>query len=171
MKELQGTKRADRSLSNEISPAPITMPTPPDWLTDYAKDEWYNQTCELEALKILSTLDLSMLAMYCQQVGIFRQAQEELFKPSAGLGVDFEPGLVVTTPNGALQPNPLLGIANKAADIALKIASQFGFTPSARTRIGTFGKDEPEDELEKLLRQTAEHRLPIKPEQAPIQRR
>ena len=132
------------------------MPMPPDWLTDYAKDEWYTQTHELEALKILSTMDLSMLAMYCQQVGIFRQAQEELFSTDT---YGTESGLVITTPNGALQPNPLLGIANKASDIALKIASQFGFTPSARTRIGTFGKDEPEDELDKLLRESAEHRF------------
>ncbi|MBD2704179.1 phage terminase small subunit P27 family [Spirosoma sp. BT702] len=118
------------------------MPTPPEWLTDYAKDEWYTQTAELEALRILSTMDLSMLAMYCQQVGIFRQAQEEMKREGNEL--------VVTTPNGALQPNPLLGIANKAADLALKIAGQFGFTPSARTRIGTPVKEE-EDPLAELL--------------------
>ncbi|MBD2705597.1 phage terminase small subunit P27 family [Spirosoma sp. BT702] len=142
IKQLQGTAQPSRILQNEVKPQAVTMPTPPDWLSDYAKDEWYTQTLEMESLGILSVMDLSMLAMYCQQVGIFRQAQEEM--------KDEE--LVVTTPNGALQPNPLLGIANKASDSALKIASQFGFTPSARTRIGANPTQKEEDPLEALLK-------------------
>ena len=126
IKALQGTDRRDRSLHGEVKPAHVTMPTPPEWLSEYGQDEWYIQTGELEALKLLSQMDLSMLAIYCQQVGIYRQAHNEMVGET----------LVVETPNGAYQPNALLGIANKAADLALKIAGQFGFTPSARTRLG-----------------------------------
>jgi P27 family predicted phage terminase small subunit len=126
LKELRGTNQPSRINKNELEVESVSMPTPPEWLSEFARDEWYIVTSELDALQILSSMDLSMLAIYCQQIGIYRECQGEIQKGS----------LVVDTPNGFYQPSPYLGIANKAADIALKIAGQFGFTPAARSRIG-----------------------------------
>lgn len=141
IKKLKGTDQPCRILKNEINPAHITLPSPPDWLHDYAKDEWYIVTQELEALQILSKMDLSMLATYCHQIATIREATQQLVTS----GFD----MVLETPNGALQPNPLLGIINKSTDVALKIAGQFGFTPAARTRIGAPGvkQKDPFDEF------------------------
>ena len=142
LKELQGTARKDRVISNEMDPPAVSLPSAPDWMSEYARQEWFIVTAELEALGILTNLDLSLLSMYCEHVSDYRRAREQLNQ-------NYD--LVVETPNGALQPNPLLGIMNKASDIALKIAGQFGFTPAARTRIGTPQKPE-EDEFDKWLR-------------------
>ncbi|GAB3324297.1 phage terminase small subunit P27 family [Larkinella ripae] len=145
IKQLQGTDQPCRTNKNEVQPKTVSMPTPPDWLSEFGKDEWWIVTSELEALGLLTAMDLAMLATYCQQCGIIRRANEQMQNDP-----DFN-DLVVTTPNGALQPNPLLGIINKATDVALKIAGQFGFTPSARTRLSAPVKKE-EDPLEALLR-------------------
>ncbi|GAB3327849.1 phage terminase small subunit P27 family [Larkinella ripae] len=145
IKKLQGTARADRTLGNEMQPTSVSLPQAPDWLSEFAKEEWYVVTSELEALGMLTKVDLFMLSNYCQQCGIIRQANEQMQNDP-----DWS-DLVIATPNGALQPNPLLGIINKASDIVLKIAGQFGFTPSARTRIGVQKKIEEEDPFEAFL--------------------
>lgn len=142
IKKLQGTDQPCRTLKNEMQPEAISLPECPAWLNDYAQDEWYIVTGELEALKMLSAMDIAMLASYCQQIAIIRIANEQLKSEDYALVVD--------TPNGALQPNPLLGIINKATDVALKIAGQFGFTPAARTRIRVPEKP-PEDPFTNYL--------------------
>ncbi|MFD1141850.1 phage terminase small subunit P27 family [Larkinella insperata] len=136
IKKLQGTLRTDRLLRNAVNPSAVSLPPAPDWLSEYAKEEWQLMTHELEQLRILTNMDLSTLAMYCVQVGIVRKANEQL------RSMDY--ALTVETPNGHLQTNPLLTIINKASEVALKIAGQFGFSPSARTRIGT--PDQAEDD-------------------------
>jgi P27 family predicted phage terminase small subunit len=43
--------------------------------------------------------------------------------------------LLVKTANGTAVQNPLIGIANKAAADMVRYASEFGMTPSARSRV------------------------------------
>ena len=42
---------------------------------------------------------------------------------------------VIKTASGNLIQNPFLGIANHAMDQMLKIAAEFGMTPSSRSRL------------------------------------
>jgi len=46
-------------------------------------------------------------------------------------------GPLVKSPNGYPQVSPYLSIANKQAEIMIRIASEFGFTPASRSRIST----------------------------------
>ena len=46
-------------------------------------------------------------------------------------------GPLVKSPNGYPQVSPYLAIANKQAEIMIRIASEFGFTPASRSRIAT----------------------------------
>lgn len=122
----RGTNQPSRTNAAEMKPDKLkTIPTAPDWLNDYGKDEWYIVVEHLMKLKILAVIDLGLLAMYCQQVGTYQKAQRILNTQ----------GYTVESPNGYEMPSPWVAIGNKALDQAAKLGIQFGLTPSSRTRI------------------------------------
>lgn len=135
IKDLRGTSRPDRALANQMTPKALkTLPNAPDRIKNdaMATEIWYDTTAELEALQMISSVDLQLLSAYCREVSRYWRAQ---------VNIENE-GDVITAHNGYPMPNPWVGVANQALDRALKIAGQFGFTPAARTRIGTPGKKE-----------------------------
>jgi phage terminase small subunit len=50
---------------------------------------------------------------------------------------------MVKSPNGYPVQSPYIAIANRQAEIMLRIASEFGFTPASRSRIATPSESEP----------------------------
>jgi phage terminase small subunit len=44
---------------------------------------------------------------------------------------------MVKSPNGFPVQSPYVSIANRQAEIMMRIASEFGFTPASRSRIAT----------------------------------
>lgn len=146
LKELQGTARADRMLENEMMPAKLEgVPSPPEYLTDEAKQEWYSVCTELLSLNMLHRVDLALLSAYCQEMANYIEANGWLQRE----------GFVITLErdNGSFysMPNPWVAIKNGALKNAMSIAGQFGFTPSARTKIKGGGGDE-DDPLDEVLR-------------------
>lgn len=109
-----------------MKPASITLPQPPNYLEKDAKEEWFRVTAELAALKILTNVDISLLAAFCQEVALYRKAIKKMRGKE-----------VITAMNGTMMPNPWVGIAHKALDAANKLSAKYGFTPADRTRIGT----------------------------------
>jgi phage terminase small subunit len=49
----------------------------------------------------------------------------------------------VKSPNGYPIQSPYIAIANRQAEIMMRIASEFGFTPASRSRIATPSPAEP----------------------------
>ena len=80
---------------------------------------------KLYAMGLLSEIDGSALAAYCQAFS--RWAEAEI-----GLRVT---GLTALTKEGNEYQHPLVGVANKAMLIMHKFLVEFGMTPSCRTRI------------------------------------
>jgi P27 family predicted phage terminase small subunit len=60
-------------------------------------------------------------------------------------------GSMVKLPSGFPIQSPYVAIVNRQAEIMMRIASEFGFTPASRSRISTPSKTEPTlfDALEK----------------------
>ena len=52
-------------------------------------------------------------------------------------------GAMVKSPSGYPIQSPSVAIANRQAEIMLRIAAEFGFTPASRSRIATPSQDEP----------------------------
>jgi P27 family predicted phage terminase small subunit len=98
----------------------------------------------LTALGILSGLDRAALAAYCQAYGRWAQAERALAKMS-----NQADGLIIKTVSGNMIQNPLVGVANKAMSDMMRYASEFGMTPSARSRISASEGEEfdPSDEF------------------------
>lgn len=111
----------------------LSLPTPPPHLSDDAKVEWGRVSEQLYRAGLLSEVDRAALAAYCQAYGRWVQAERaiaEMAKRDQLTG-----GLMIKTSNGNAIQNPLVGTANKAMAEFVRIAAEFGMTPSARSRI------------------------------------
>lgn len=122
-----------RPLNKAEAPVKIALPSPPPHLADEAKVEWGRVSEELFTAGLLSIIDRAALAAYCQayarwvlaEQAISRMAEKDLLTG----------GLLIKTSNGNAIQNPLVGTANKAAADMVRYATEFGMTPSARSRI------------------------------------
>jgi P27 family predicted phage terminase small subunit len=119
---------------NMDEPRPdAAIPDCPPELGDVAKREWDRLVGELAALRILTNLDRAALAAYCNAYALWAGAIEAIQKY----------GTMVKSPNGYPVQSPYIAIANRQAEIMLRIASEFGFTPASRSRIATPSLAEP----------------------------
>lgn len=129
---------------NIYEPSPEKKaPECPDWLEDEAKAEW-ERLCEpMMKLGILSELDMAAFAVYCQAYARWKEAEEFISKH----------GTLVKTPSGYWQQVPQVSISHANQKIMLQAASEFGLTPSARSRIiaGNGGSQDSVDEMELIL--------------------
>ncbi len=98
-----------------------------------ARREWDRLASELGKLKILTALDRAALAAYCGAYALWAEATEAIQKY----------GTMVKSPSGYPIQSPYVSIANRQAEIMMRIASEFGFTPASRSRISTPIKNEP----------------------------
>jgi len=131
IKELQGTAKPERMLENEMQVALVEkIPLAPEWLSEIGKQEWIKVCTELFNKQMLHQIDLSLLEAYCNAISLHIETEQMLR----------EKGRIQVYKNADgtlkhMQAVPYQKIANDALDRALKIATQFGFTPTARTSI------------------------------------
>lgn len=131
VKKLQGTLKAERVLDNEMTASLVaSIPTAPEWLSEIGKVEWIKVCVELFNKQMLHQIDLRLLEAYCNAISL--HIETEIYLREKGRIQEFK------NPDGTVkhtQAVPHQKIANDALDRALKIATQFGFTPSARSSI------------------------------------
>lgn len=142
LKLLEGNP-SRRALNRSEPKPPTSIPECPDWLEDEAKAEWVRVGEILGNMGVITEVDATAFAGYCQAYARWREAEEFLSQH----------GSIIRTPNGYLQQVPQVSIAQTNLKIMLKFCEQFGLTPSARSRI-TADKsvEDTTDEMEKLLR-------------------
>lgn len=131
---------------NELEPMPAAgIPECPDHLDAVARAEWDRITPQLLAIGILTEMDRSALAAYCAAWSRWVDAEINLHKF----------GTIIKTPKTEYPiQNPYLGVANTALDLMRKFLTEFGMTPSSRSRIKTGapptqGEIDPWDSLDK----------------------
>jgi P27 family predicted phage terminase small subunit len=133
---IRGNPAHQSFIKDEPQPAkPANLPDAPEYLTGYAVDEWRRMAAELYRLNLLTVVDVHSLALYCQAYSRWRTAEETLAAVAAR-----DPamnGLIIKTKTGAPMQNPLVLIAQRAGRDMMRFAAEFGFTPSARSRIST----------------------------------
>lgn len=111
---------------NKSEPRPIaSAPECPPELGPAAQREWARLVGELSALNMITSLDRAALATYCGAYALWAEATEAIQKF----------GTMVKSPTGYPMQSPYISIANRQAEIMMRIASEFGFTPASRSRI------------------------------------
>lgn len=147
LKKLDGTYRKDRVLTNEMKPDNLDMlPEAPSHFDETAKLIWNKVVVELHNLKLLTSIDLEMLSRYCAAMSMATHAEKMLKKEGTRLTSVNKFGSVYH------QKNPYMTVWKDAVAEANKIAGQFGFTPSTRTKIPQ-PKKEVQNPFEKLKNQ------------------
>lgn len=124
LKLLQGNPGKRPVNKREPKPRPIA-PSCPSWLSAEAKKEWAVIAPELERLGLLTIIDGSALAGYCQSYARWKQAERVLDKD----------GFTRETESGFLQQRPEVSIAQKSLGLVAKFLVEFGMTPSSRARL------------------------------------
>ena len=148
MKYLTGNPGKRALNMNEPRPEPSIPECPPE-LGPAAKREWERLVGDLAKLNLLTSLDRAALAAYCGAYALWADATEQIQKY----------GAMIKSPTGYPVQSPYISIANRQAEIMMRIASEFGFTPASRSRIAIpreveptlfddFGSDD-EDQVEK----------------------
>lgn len=127
---------------NQFEPKPTNgLPICPDWLTDDAKEEWERLASVMNKMGILSEVDQSAFAVYCQTWARWKEAQEHI--TAEGSTYETEAGV---------KKNPWVAIANEWQAKLLSVCGEFGLTPSSRSRIVAANSKETEaDGMEALL--------------------
>lgn len=113
---------------NQDEPRPDpNIPECPLELGPVARAEWDRLVGELAALRLLTNLDRAALAAYCGAYALWAESTTQIEKY----------GVMIKSPTGFPIQSPYLAIANRQAEIMMRIASEFGFTPASRSRIAT----------------------------------
>ena len=120
---LRGSWLAD-TRGNEPEPK-AEQPDMPKWLKTEAKREWKRIVPLLLAQGLLTKLDRTVLAIYCQTYAEYLEAEKLLQRKK----------VLIKTANGNLVQNPAIAVRNRARDMLLKAAAEIGMTPSGRSSI------------------------------------
>ena len=130
-----------RSLSkNEPTPKAV-CPSPPDILSPVAKKHWKIISKQLFDANVMTVLDIPALTIYCEAYSRWIEA---------GKAVQAE-GVIIKqkSHDGSteyLKQNPNLMIQQKAFDQMKSMLTEFGMTPSSRTRVRTVDKKPSDDD-------------------------
>ena len=104
--------------------APATL-EPPSWLAGEELLKWQVTAPELLAAGLLATIDTDALLSYCNAWARWRAAEAHLAKH----------GQIIAAPSGYPVQSPYLAIADKALARMQAFQSEFGMSPSARSRV------------------------------------
>ena len=143
LKELEGNP-GKRPLNKREPQFRVGRPHCPQHLGTVARREWHRIVGELHRVGLLTLADRAALAAYCQLYDRWAAAEQEIAKT----------GLTLTTSNGNVIQNPVVGIANTALDGMRKYLVEFGLTPASRAKLQTAAPEKPktlDDELRALL--------------------
>lgn len=129
----------------EPKPEP-KAPDCPDFLSEDAKTEWARVAPILEGLGLLTRIDMAALAAYCESWAMYKKAIQFIHKHGEVYPIKDDKGQVKY-----LQQVPQVGIANKSLGNIKNFCTEFGMTPSSRSRMQVPGADDEDDETEAIL--------------------
>jgi len=133
LKVIEGNRGKRPLPDNEPKPLkPEKIPLPPSYLNAVAKKEWQETAKKLHRLGLLTEIDLTALAGYCDSYSTWLACNEIVEKT----------GILIKTKSGYPVVNPALPQASKAMAEMRKWLTEFGMTPSSRARVSILEKGE-----------------------------
>ena len=144
LKVLEGNPGKRPLPNNEPKPKPIA-PERPAWLTGEGKKMWDKLAPELERVGLLTSVDGEAFAAACQCWKTYVECQRYLKKHGYTYEYENKAGAVNEI------ERPQVKIGQKALDQFKAFCTEFGLTPSSRTRIEIKHGQEDEDPMEALL--------------------
>ena len=143
-KALGGTLQPSRTNANEPVPE-VYLPTPPEWLSELAKQYWAEIGGVLLAMKLTTVADGPALQLLTEALAEWAEARRAVHLA----GFTYE----TTTMTGDVmrRPNPEVSIAADAWRRALKMLTEFGLTPASRSKVSALGGEDGKDPFAQMM--------------------
>jgi P27 family predicted phage terminase small subunit len=141
LKLVKGTARPHRLNKEEPKPT-VAVPEPPSHLDERARAKFVVTAEMLARHGVMTELDAGALARYVVVWCRWVDAEAEIKRR----------GPVVKTEGGNIIQNPFLAVANKCLLQMAQLESEFGLTPSSRSRIRMAEPAETVDPFEEFLK-------------------
>lgn len=134
LKLVKGTLRKSRVNKNQPKTKVVKKAEPPEFLSlnEIALAEWNRVSPELEACKVLTSVDLSTLAAYCVSYAQIVDATTQLENE----GLTYE---TMTKEGTVIRKHPAVDVRNIAIRLMISAATELGMTPSSRGKVSTIG--------------------------------
>ena len=143
LKKLQGTYRPGREVAKQKS-VTGAKPRKPTGLSRQAASAWDHLSPKLHDLGLLSEIDQSTLAVYCQAYADWLEVTRILNK----LGVA---NWYSETESGYRQVIPEVAVRDKAYQVMQRLGMRFGLDPSSRGGIAVDGRQKVANATEEFL--------------------
>ena len=129
VKERTGTFKKNPKRRNTKEPvAPLGAPECPDYLNATATAEWRYMSTVLDEMSLLSRADRAALEIYCQTFSEWRHACDMVAQQGAVIQMETKAGILP-------KRNPFDLIRERTAQTCAKLLTEFGLTPSSRSRV------------------------------------
>jgi P27 family predicted phage terminase small subunit len=129
-----------RPIVPEAEPPVAHGSQPPEWLNEAGREIWQTLAPGLEALGLLTEIDLPMFAVYCHAWATFRRCEKEIA----------DKGDTCFSDKGAEYQRPCVGIMNTAIAQIAKYGALFGLGTANRVGLKVDGGAGQEDELDQF---------------------
>lgn len=131
---------------NDAEPKPkVGLPSCPAHLSPLARREWRRMGRVLADLGVMTEIDGAVLASYCQAWADWCEAQQHL-RSGVRFGESINAAGTLT-----IVESPWAKIAREAEARFMRAASEFGMTPSARSRVRASQPEADADEFEEMM--------------------
>lgn len=142
IKLAKGTLRKDRLRPDEPQ-AKLGMPEMPARLMAdaVAVEKWKELSVLLFELGVLTTADGEALATLCE----VHSSEQACLNELRAIGP------TTHTDQGGIKPNPAGALYRSLAGLKNNLMSEFGLTPSSRSKLGSAKQDKPQDDLEEFF--------------------
>lgn len=147
------SKRSPKIVDLEPKP-PHSELVCPNWLDQVARGKWDFIVSALSKMettgqKLITKLDVDILAVYCQSYSDYVHAHNKLMKEGGGridiVSFDKKGGKYV-------QQSPFVGMKTRAAEQMIKYAAHLGFSPSSRVGVQLVpSSGDQQSELDKIV--------------------
>lgn len=131
VKQLRGTAqpcREEQSGSDTVTR--LSDVTPPSWLDTMAKKIFKSKAEQLIALRVLTVLDIDMLALYAQSYSLIVEALQKIKKEGKFNTLYNDEGQII-----GFVENPYMKVYRDNFDKVQKLSGHFGFSPATRKSI------------------------------------
>ena len=130
LKVISGAYTINPQRRNHNEPdAPNDEPECPDHLDAMARNKWNEITGYLREMNILSAAYSDLIELYAETYSMYRQAMEKVVRVGIATVSKDKNG------NATIHRNPFETAAQKYRDALLKMESELGLTPSAKSRL------------------------------------
>lgn len=150
IKEMEGNPGKRPLNRNEPKPQKDKSLTPPKWLGAEAKKEWRRVVPELDRLGLYTMLDKAILEGYCRAYAKWKEAEQFIMEHGVSYKIPKKDadGKVVSI---YVAQWPEVAIAKQSLDQVRAFCSEFGMSPSSRSRMSLPGDKDDDREFEDLL--------------------